>query len=119
MQAIDYPSVELGGKTYYLRMSIASMRRLKEFGAVHPPVDTGDHLTDQIAKAEWVATHLAAFAHVPSGNNGDLVAAGMTVATAEDIMELQDCPIVEKALGEAVEKARRVASSPAPLAEQS
>jgi hypothetical protein len=113
MQVIEYPTIQLGGKTYYLRVSLASLRRLKEFGATKPPDANDKSFENQIATGHYFACNVAACSYVATGNNGDLVAAGMTVEQAEELIDPWMIEKLRDKLDEAVEKARQGASSPA------
>jgi len=109
MDPITYPSVVLDGTTLTLKVTLASLRRLREAGidGLMPPPDAAN-----IAEScRYIAVHLAACSFVP-GPDGKLNHSGLSTEQAEELIEPRDIPRVRAALEEALVKATADETSP-------
>ena len=109
MSPITYPSVVLDGTALTLKVTMASLRRLREAGidGMTPPPDA----KDIAASSRYLAAYVSACSFV-EGPGGKLTHSGLTAEQVEELIEPRDIPKVREALEEALVKATAAETSP-------
>lgn len=111
MDPITYPSVVLDGATLYFKLTLASLRRLKEAGIdlnASPESRTADENT------RFVLAAVSACAHAMT--SGKLKHAGLSIEDVEELLDLRSLPEIQAAVTEALVKALPTTISPVQLA---
>src|SRR5438045_1792659 len=109
MELITYPKIMLEGSEYVLKVTLASLRRLAEWGidlSKPPRTPTPEEpLTDaeRIASFRMLAGQAAALAHIE--NHGKLKWARIDIDEMEEMLTIPDLERVRNAITEAMVKA--------------
>jgi hypothetical protein len=111
MDPITYPSVTLDGATYHFKVTLASLRRLREGGIEGDAPPDAQTLAATAFYGHQIAVQFAACAHVMQ-QDGKLKHAGITPEQAEEIIEPSDIAAIQSAITEAMVKVTPAATSP-------
>jgi hypothetical protein len=108
MDPITYPSVVLDGTTLHFKLSLASLRRLKQAGvdlSAPPESRSADENT------RFLLASVSACAHT-MGPDGKLQHAGLSMDEVEELLDLRILPEVQAAITDALVKALPATMSP-------
>jgi hypothetical protein len=115
MSPITYPSVVLDGTTLIFKLSLASLRRLRDAGI---DLNANPEGRSSEENTRFLIATVAACSHIMQPD-GKLKHAGLSIEEVEELLDLRSLPAVEAAVTEAMVKALPATTSPVLPAGQS
>ena len=109
MDPITYPSVVLDGTTLHFKLTLASLRRLREMG-INLDADPETRTAEENTQFLVAAVSACSYTMEPAG--GKLKHAGLTVYDVENLLDLATLPEIQRVVTEAMEKALPATMSP-------